>query len=395
MDRRWRGITASRWLLPVALLLFSSWEIWLGGQTHAVGPLPVTAATAAAAALLLVRRRDSPLLVQLAAATVTVLPWLVWGAPQNGGIFLIGMVATYAVGRWAERPAAFLGLVVTTGWALAQLALDPMQASVKDGWGWALWGVSAWAAGAWVRQQAELSSRRATERQSAARAALAEQRLEIARDLHDVLANSLGVVVIQAEAAEELSRSDPDRALVAMRRVQATAREALRDVRGILGSLRDSGTPAEGSVDRDSPDDESSRAITRPDADDIGALVQRMRDAGLPLVYHRDGDCALPSSVGQVIYRFMQESLSNVIRHAGPVPTRASLRIERDAVTAEVVNEPAHDRHYVRVDGSVGEGNGIRGMRERLQALGGTLELWQPPAGGLGLRTTVPLKRPT
>ena len=390
MERGLRGMVASKWFAPAGLLLLSQWEIWIAGQTHPSGPLWVTAVSCAAAALMLVWRRGAPLPVQLAAVAVTVPPWLFWGAPQNGSQFLIGLVATYAVGRWADRPAAFLGIPVVIGWALSQLALDPLQGSVASGWGWALWGVGAWAAGAWVRQHAELEVRRDGQREAAARAMLAEQRLDIARDLHDVLANSLGVVIVHAEAAEALVATDPDRAAEAMRRVQSTGRDALRDVRLLLGVLRNKPGPSMKDVGRsDRGEHGTGIARHKPDVDDIDELVERMRAAGLRLSYHREGHGAVPTVIGQVIYRLVQEALSNVVRHAGLVATSVLLRVEPDTLLVEVTNEASlHDED---ADGRLLDGNGLRGMQERLQAVGGTLEVRRPSEGGLQVRAKVPL----
>jgi signal transduction histidine kinase len=273
-------------------------------------------------------------------------------------------VATYAVGRWGRPPLAYLGVPVALGWAWAQLALDPLQASAGAGWGWTLWGVAGWAAGAWARQLAELASRRDAEQQARSRAELAEQRLRIARDLHDVLANKLGVMVVHSEAAEELLASDPERAAEAMRRVQDTGRDALREVRQLLEPLRQS-----------------------PDGD-IEELVAQMRIAGLPLDFTLVGEPPAVHDITSVIYRLLQEALTNVVRHAGLVMTRAVVRVEPDTVTVEVVDDGKADEQGTT---PVVEGNGILGMRERVQALGGRLVLGHRPGGGFALRAVLPL----
>jgi signal transduction histidine kinase len=303
------------------------------------------------------------------------------------------MAATYSVGRWGRRPAAFLGIPVVVGWAFCQLALDPLQSSLSAGWGWALWGVGAWLAGAWVRQRAELANHQATERETAARAQLAEQRLDIARDLHDVLANSLGVIVVHAEAAEALLATDAQRATEAMRRVQSTGREALREVRGVLGSLRekvDEEQPA--LVERGHPEHQDATPTT-PNLDDVGSLVLRMQHAGLPLVLRREGDDPVPAAVSRATYRLFQEALSNVVRHAGLVPTEACIRVGHDTVTVEVTNAPSPQQDQDR-SADQPPGNGLRGMEERLHAVGGTLDLSRPSEGGFRVRAFIPLTFP-
>lgn len=396
MERRLRGMFGPTWTAPLFLLLFSQWEVWLGGQTHPTGPGWATSASAALSALLLVVRRRSPLLVQGGVVVFMVLPWLVWGAPQNAAAFLIGMTATYAVGRWGRRPTAYWGVPVAVGWTLLQLALDPMQANVAAGWGWSLWGVAAWASGAWVRQHAELDGRRDTAREAESRAELAEQRLRIARDLHDVLANSLGVMVVHAEAAEELLSVNPGRAAEAMRRVQTTGREALTEVRDLLGPLR----AANSELDASEPGTPRRERRTRlseqprqPGLENVDSLVDRMRQAGLPLAYDRVGDRPVPADVAEVVYRLLQEALTNVVRHAGLVPTHARVSTGPEAITVDVVDDGSPTRAAVREPATVG-GNGIVGMRERLHAFGGTLEICARPEGGLHVSSVIPLQRP-
>jgi signal transduction histidine kinase len=364
MNERLRGLLRPAWSAPLLLVLFAQWELWLGGQTNQVGPRWVDALTGATAALLLVWRRRSPVLVQVAVVAVVVPPWFVWGAPESAASFVTGLVATYAVGRWERRPLAFLGVPVAMGWALAQLSLDPLQANVAAGWGWALWGVAGWSGGAWVRQQAELGSRREAEQQARTRAELAEQRLRIARDLHDVLANKLGVMVVHSEAAEELLAGNPERAAEAMRRVQDTGRDALREVRQLLQPLR------------------------QPPVGDIDQLVAQMRTTGLPVDYSLVGEQSAVPDLAPVIYRLLQESLTNVVRHAGLVTTRVVVRVGAEAVTVEVTNDGRTDELRTT---PVTDGNGIIGMRERVRAMGGSLTLGPTPEGGFALRAVLPL----
>lgn len=354
MNTRLRDLLRPAWSVPLLLVVFAQWELWLGGQTNQVGPRWVDALTGATAALLLIWRRRAPLLVQMGVVAAVVPPWVVWGAPESAASFVTGLVATYAVGRWEVRPRAYLGVPVAMGWAWAQLALDPLQPSAAAGWGWALWGVAGWGAGAWARQQAELGNRRDAEQHARSRAELAEQRLGIARDLHDVLANKLGVMVVHSEAAEELLVSNPERAAEAMRRVQDTGREALREVRQLLEPLR------------------------QPPVADIEQLVAQMRAAGLPFDYTLVGEESAVHDLAPVIYRLLQEALTNVVRHAGLVPTHAVVQVRADAVTVEVVNDGMADEQ--RTTPFI-EGNGILGMRERVQAMGGSITLGHTPRG--------------
>ena len=340
MERRLRTFVGSPWTVPALVLAFSQWEVWVAGPTHLVGPRWAAAASLGVASVLLMARRRTPLTAQTAVAVVTCVPWLVWGASQIGSSFLLGVVSTYAVGRWGRRPAAYLGVPVAAAWALLQIARDPLQAGVAAGWGWVLYAVVSWAVGAWVRQNAELETRRDAERAARSRAELAEQRLDIARDLHDVLANSLGVMVVHAEAAEEILAGDPDRAAQAMRRVQTSGREALQEVRTLLGPLRvDNDGQQALPVPRPGDEPRDPARDSQPGLGDVDALVARMRAAGLPVCVTRQDNRHVPSSVAEVVYRVLQESLTNTVRHAGLVETRVRLDITTDAISVEVSDD--------------------------------------------------------
>jgi signal transduction histidine kinase len=384
MERRLRILMRSAWTVPVLVLGFSQWEVWVTGPTSLVGPRWAAAVGMAAGSLLLAGRRWAPLPAQIAAAVVTGLPWLVWGSSQIGSSFFIGVVSTYAVGRWGRRPAAYLGVPVAAGWALLQIARDPLQAGVAAGWGWALYAVVSWAAGAWVRQNGELTARRDAERVAAGRAELAEQRLQIARDLHDVLANSIGVMVVHAEAAEEILADDPERAAQAMRRVQTSGRDALREIRGLLGTLR--GDPHRDDAPRPPLDPGPPAAIGQPSYD-VDHIFEVMRAAGLPLGVTRQESRTLPAAAAEVVYRVLQESLTNTLRHAGLVDTHVRLDVRADSVTVEVTD--GGDRFSVDV--ATGAGNGLAGMRERVQRLSGTLHAGPGSAGGFAVRADLPL----
>lgn len=335
---RLRHLLAPAWVAPALVLAFSQWEVWVGGPTHLLGPPWATAASLGLASVLLLGRRHRPVATQVGAAAATCAPWLVWGASQVGASFLVGVTATYATGRWGAGRRAWLGVLVGVAWVLLQLGLDPLQAGLDTGWPWALYAALAWAAGAWVRQDAELERRRRSAHASRTRAELAEQRLGIARDLHDVLANSLGVMVVHAEAAEEVLPHDPQRAAAAMRRVQGTGRDALDEVRRLLEPLR---------ADPPGPDDTSPHGAepgspatpVAPDRPvDLDALVARMRGAGLPLTVRRREARELPDDLREVVFRVLQEALTNTVRHAGLVETSVVLDVDDRQATLEVTD---------------------------------------------------------
>lgn len=205
--------------------------------------------------------------------------------------------------------------------------------------------IAAWALGrfravrsAWIGELAERAA--------------ADERRRIAREMHDVVAHSLAVVVSHAEAGRLVVARDPDRSPEILGTIADSGREALTEMRGLLGVLRD-GAPS---------------ANMQPEVDELPALVERMRAAGLPVEY----DGALPSggppTVALTAYRVVQEALTNVARHAGP---EASAKVSVEAGGGDCVVE-------VRNDGGraapATPGRGLAGMRERVEAVGGELE---------------------
>jgi len=213
------------------------------------------------------------------------------------------------------------------------------------------------------------------ERRSEAARLLAEERLRIARELHDTVAHSMATITVQAGSALHVlpaSRDDPVRtALVAIRE---TSKSALGEMRSVLGQLRgDGGTGAAGSAEGLGLDrlPELSTAVTA---------------AGSPVHVSVEGEPGpLPPEVDHAAYRILQESLTNVLRHAASgTPAEVRLRYARDSVTITVSNDG-----YSVDGGSPGTGNGLRGMRERAEAAGGELEAG-PSAGGFIVTATLP-----
>jgi signal transduction histidine kinase len=375
---------------------FTQWEVWVGGPTNLVGPRWAAAASTGIASLLLVGRRSHAIPIQILSGVIVCAPWAVWGASEVASTFVVGVMATYAVGRWSGRPLALLGIPIGAAWALFQIAADPLQDGLGTGWPWAVYAGLAWAAGAWQRQGRELVGRRDAAVASLHRAQLAEQRLGIARDLHDVLANSLGVIVVHAEAAEEVLTSDPQRAAVAMRRIQSTGREALQQVRAVLQPLRAGATDTVVEGTRPRSGEEPSATAKGPGLSDLDAMVDMMRSAGLPVAVRRSGTHAVPDDVGGAVFRVVQEALTNIIRHAGPVASTVWLGVDEEALTVEVSNVGAASGAS-RPQSPTGctEGNGLAGIRERVQQLGGTTWIGPRAGGGFAVRARVPLTQST
>lgn len=211
------------------------------------------------------------------------------------------------------------------------------------------------------------------EREVTAAQAVALDRVRIARELHDVVAHHVSVMGVQAGAARLVIDSDPAQTARLLSGIEASARDAIHELRQLLETLRD-------------PGGETADGASTLDLDDIAALAEASNDAGLPTAYTVVGEpVAVPSLVAVNLYRIAQESLTNARRHAGPGATAdVRVRYDEDGVEVEVVNTG-------RAIAQLRPGLGQLGMRERAAASGGTLEVAARPSGGVRVRARVPL----
>jgi len=203
-----------------------------------------------------------------------------------------------------------------------------------------------------MSREAQLLAERDAARSERA-VAVEQERVRIAREMHDIVAHSLAVVIAQADGARYALRASPQSADDALTTIGTTARRALADVRELLGTLRH----------------EQGTAPT-PDVDDIEQLVIDMRELGLDVRLERSGAaCALPTTLQLAVYRIVQEALTNAFKHgASGEPVRVSLRYESEAVEIRVGNRPARDGRS-----GPGTGHGLIGMRERAALSGGAM----------------------
>jgi signal transduction histidine kinase len=213
-------------------------------------------------------------------------------------------------------------------------------------------------------------NREALERESARR--LGEERLRIAREVHDVVAHAMVAINVQAGVAAHLLDSDAEQAREALRNIKRTSGEALTDLRATLGVLRD-------------PD---QAAPVGPSAglDDLDAVAGQLRAAGVEVVVDVDTVRSVPAPVHAASYRIVQEALTNVLRHAHAHAASVVVRADDDTLTIVVADDgTGPDR------ASEGAGAGVRGMRERAEALGGALEAGARAGGGWRVEATLPL----
>jgi signal transduction histidine kinase len=327
-----------------------------------------------AAALSLAPRQRPGLILALNGALVTM--YLSAGYPY-GPVLLTVPAAVYGVAaRW---PAARAGLVVAAEFGVLLVATFTKRVRELDSsivgmfWTTLVWGAvvaAAFAIGAAIRIRRESA---AGVRAEQARRVASEERLRMAQDLHDSIGHGLAVIAMQAGIALHVFDRDPEQAREAMTAVRATSRESLDNLRAELEALR-------------SPDGAARRPA--PGLADLARLTDRVRAGGVAVAVDIDPDLpALPSDVDSVAYRIVQESLTNVLRHAGTAAARIRLGREGEMLLLDVTDTGTANGAPV----GAGGGSGIRGMRAQVEALGGTLHAGPGPAGGFAVAARLPL----
>ena len=208
-----------------------------------------------------------------------------------------------------------------------------------------------------------------------AASAAAEERRHMARELHDVVAHGVSVMVIQAGAARQVVQTAPERATESLLTVESTGREVMAELRRLLGVLNDA--------------DEAAGVTPQPGLDQVGALVDRVRAAGLPTELEIVGPRrALPASLDVTAYRIVQEALTNALRHARRAATLVHISFDPDQLRLEVLDDGPGGEAGVG-DGS---GRGLIGMRQRAALVGGRLEAGPRLGGGYAVRAWLPIE---
>jgi signal transduction histidine kinase len=319
---------------------------------------------------------------------------LAWGLATGVAFAALGLnlvsltfavlVYLYTVAAHRPRVASLAGLAATE--ALLVLVWLARPRALGDGGTLVLDGLIM-AAGWWLgngarrRQEAVAAARqRAAEleeaREELARRAVTEERLRIARELHDVVAHSMSIIAVQSGVGVHVLDSQPEEARKALAAVEATSRQALVEMRRLLGVLRQEAEPR-GSL------------APAPGLAEVEALAAEVARAGVRVEVHIEGTpCELPAGLDLSAYRIVQEALTNVVRHAGPATARVAVRYSPGQVALEVVDDGrgpgAEDRG----------GHGLAGMRERAALYGGTLEAGPVPGGGFRVAATLPVEGP-
>jgi signal transduction histidine kinase len=347
------------------------------GSRLSVGLLLILPALVLSAILL--RRRP------LWAVAVTVSGTLLFGfEPQRPSVALILLAATAGievcyVAATSPRRASLIAasLVVGSVLALWFLSQGPHQTALLAV---ALLTVIAWLIGDSIRQTHQHNE---ALRSRAAADAVTAERLRIARELHDMVAHSIGIIAIQAGAGNRVIDTQPGQAKDALAAIEATSREALAGLRRMLTGLR-----------RAEPEAVGERAAGQaprepaPGLADIDRLTATTLDAGVLVEVHWRGSRApLPADIDLSAYRIIQEAITNVVRHAGTSQCRVSIDRQDDQLSIEVVDNG-------RGGAITGSGFGIVGMRERAELLGGDFSAGPRPGGGFRVSARLPVPVP-
>jgi signal transduction histidine kinase len=377
--------------VAAAFLIASQVQIWTVGAYESPGLVAVGAVVAAIAIAL---RRRAPV-----AATIVV-------AVYSAGAFVAGfggshddpsfpgasmvldpdvtllpavtvLFVSYDLASHSELPRAVAGAGIL--FALFTVLTIAEQVEFQELLV-VLCGIScAWLIGRRIRRRrrgAEALAERAAaleaEQDEREEAAIAAERERIARELHDIVANALGVIVVQASAERRVLPSDAESADQALRTIEITGRQALGELRRVVEILR--------------ADDPAAEPVSLPSMENIRELVERMRNAGLRTELQVAGEpAALPPGIDLSAYRIVQEALTNALKHAGKATATVSIQYGDRALELEIVDDGRGAQN------GAARGHGLVGMRERAELFGGEFEAGTRPEGGFSVRARFPL----
>ena len=318
----------------------------------------------------------APATYWLLAAGISFVNW--WVLPFAHSLFVVGMAVAFLLGNLRDDLKAGVGLAVVVGSAVtldhqipshstAELVFVPMEFAIS------------WLAGFAVRERAvkaEAAAVRATqaerERDAAARIAVAEERARIARELHDVVAHAVSVMVLQVGAVRHKLPGELDEDREALTGVEHAGRTALTQMRRLLAAMRDDGEEAE--------------LAPQPGLDGLESLADEVGRAGLPVRLHVEGErLPLPRGVDLSAYRIVQEGLTNALKHARASAADVTISYRPDELQLEVRDDG------IGAATSDGLGHGLVGIRERVKIYGGEMTAGTENGGGFVLRTRLPV----
>lgn len=358
-------------------------EVWVPfTSVQGEGPRPLTSVVVVVACAALSMRRVAP----LPTALVVLGLWPVVFAVQPvlvlfWGQFVPMVVAVFSVARHGRRRDGTYGALAGAATLLfMDLRVDVLQTPGEIVFHWLVFAI-AWSVGRGLyvaEKRAAESLRRAVEAEVASAertmAALVEERTRIARELHDVVAHSVSVMVVQAGAAEQVVRDDPERVRAALDTIRTTGTEALAEMRRVVAMLREA--------------DEAGSLSPQPGIGQLRVLVDETRASGLEVTLTLTGEPReLPAGLDLAAYRIVQEALTNVRRHARATRADVHVGYEDEALRLAVTD----DGTAADSTGTLAAGHGLIGMRERVGLYGGRLEVGPSPGGGFRVHALLPL----
>jgi len=368
--RSWPDPLKVDWAVAVILTLGLELEVWLGSSASSERvPLALLGPTVTAAVAV---RRLYPASTGLVAGFVAVLIAAAWAPPSLVTWGIAWLCCMYALAVWAQpRRFAFgLGAITLATFATAALPNGHPGSTLQ-------FGVITLVIMLLVRSVVGDRERRAQvaerERDLAAREAVVDERARIARELHDIVAHNVSMIVVQAGAERRVLNGSSAASGEVLETIEQIGRGALTEMRRLLGMLRS---------DADDP------LTPQPGLDDLPSLVSHVREAGLPVELHVNGERRkLAVGIELSAYRIVQEALTNALKYAGEA--RATVQIHYGANSLEL--EITDDGAGGPVRASSG-GHGLVGMRERVALYGGHLDANRDPSGGFVVRATLPIR---
>jgi len=382
-------VVDSAWaLLVLALSLLSATDMSGGFDEMFV------VAIALAVAVLMVFRRRNPditvsaaMLLGLGQVALHIDP-----GPSSIGYLVFAYTGAAFGSPWISRMALGVGLAAgpLTVWRFnteegtdrswPQVLFITALMSTPFVLCWA-WGRLTRVRRAYLIELEDRAARLERERDAQAKVAVAAERARIARELHDVVAHNVSVMIVQADGAAYVLDNSPQQAKEALGTIASTGRQALVEMRRLLGVLRTADTAEE--------------YVPQPGVEELPELLEQVRTAGLPVEFNTSGDPReLPRGVELTVYRIVQEALTNVRKHGGP-DVRAKVEVDfRERELEVLIDDDGRGTtdEQLTAGGTDGLGHGLIGMRERVGMVSGSLDIGPRPGGGFRIRAVLPLK---
>ncbi|WP_328915307.1 MULTISPECIES: sensor histidine kinase [unclassified Streptomyces] len=378
-----------------ALVLLAVCAVWVAAShdkslTSRLAAIPLSIALALVVTLR--RRAPEKMLLLALAAGLAQLACDVRTNPGDAAFLVIIYTCASNGQRWSSRLALIAGLAAAPVSMLRWPPDEPyatVWTTLLQTFFLAVIFALSWVVGDRLRTRrayyAELEERAARlhrEREAQSKAAVAAERARIARELHDVVAHNVSVMVVQADGAAYVLDAAPDQAKQALSTISSTGRQALAEMRRLLGLLR-------------AGDDAGGEYVPQPGVDQLADLIDQVRGAGLPVRFEVAGEARpLSSGIELTAYRIVQEALTNVRKHGGDgVSAKVQLGFGDSALDLLIEDDGRGARHEVYEQGGRdGLGQGLIGMRERIGMIGGTLDAGPRPGGGFRISAVLPLR---